>query len=178
VPSLSQAEQPQLSQPFLPAEGFQPLDQCWGLLWPRSSRSKRQDLEILLQGVVGRCTSPLRRISPPKKAPQESFGEPASDYCSRKSLADPPSPLSETGHFASSVGTRSASWSSIARRCAPDSSRSRLNNCKDRGCQGLPVAIVRLDRAARSVPSAEGRKHSHPFPGLYQPAYFPSTSSC
>ena len=34
-----QAAQPQLSQPFLPAEGFQPSDHCWGLLWPRSSSS-------------------------------------------------------------------------------------------------------------------------------------------
>jgi len=33
-PSLPQAEQPQLSQPFLPAEGFQPSDHCWGLLCP------------------------------------------------------------------------------------------------------------------------------------------------
>jgi len=39
-PSLLQAEQPQLSQPFLPAEGFQPLDHCWGLLWPRSHSSR------------------------------------------------------------------------------------------------------------------------------------------
>ena len=38
-PSLLQAEQPQLSQPFLPAEGFQPSCHCWGLLWPRSDRS-------------------------------------------------------------------------------------------------------------------------------------------
>jgi len=29
-PSLPQAEQPQLSQPFLPAEGFQPSDHCCG----------------------------------------------------------------------------------------------------------------------------------------------------
>ena len=36
-PSLLQAEQPQLSQPFLPVEGFQPSDHCWGLLWPCSN---------------------------------------------------------------------------------------------------------------------------------------------
>ena len=38
-PSLPQAEQPQLSQPFLPAEGLQPSDHCWGLLRPRSHSS-------------------------------------------------------------------------------------------------------------------------------------------
>jgi len=37
--SLPQADQPQLSQPFLPAEGFQPSDHCWGLLWPCSNSS-------------------------------------------------------------------------------------------------------------------------------------------
>jgi len=39
-PSLPQAEQPQLSQPVLPAEGFQPSDHGWGLLWPCSHSSR------------------------------------------------------------------------------------------------------------------------------------------
>ena len=38
-PSLLQAEQPQLSQPFLTAEGFHCSDHCCGLLWPRSNSS-------------------------------------------------------------------------------------------------------------------------------------------
>jgi len=38
-PSLPRAEQPQLSQPLLPAEGFQPSDHGWVLLWPRSHSS-------------------------------------------------------------------------------------------------------------------------------------------
>ena len=38
-PSPLQADQPQLSQPFLPAERFQLSDHCWGLLWPHSNRS-------------------------------------------------------------------------------------------------------------------------------------------
>ncbi|KAK4826819.1 hypothetical protein QYF61_011627 [Mycteria americana] len=38
-PSLLQAEQPQLSQPFSIAEGFQPSDHFRGLLWTRSNRS-------------------------------------------------------------------------------------------------------------------------------------------
>jgi len=36
----SQAAQPQLSQPFLPAEGFQPSHHRRGLLWPHSSSSR------------------------------------------------------------------------------------------------------------------------------------------
>ena len=39
-PSLLQAEQPQLPQPVLIAEGFQPSDHCWGLLWPCSNSSR------------------------------------------------------------------------------------------------------------------------------------------
>jgi len=38
-PSLLQAEQPQLSQPFLTAEGFHPSGYCCGLLSTCSSRS-------------------------------------------------------------------------------------------------------------------------------------------
>ena len=38
-PSLLQAEQPQLSQPFLVAEVLQPSDHFCGLLWTRSNRS-------------------------------------------------------------------------------------------------------------------------------------------
>ncbi|KAK4826814.1 hypothetical protein QYF61_011622, partial [Mycteria americana] len=40
-PSLLQAEQPQLSQPFSIAEGFQPSDHFRGLLWTRSNRAGR-----------------------------------------------------------------------------------------------------------------------------------------
>ena len=38
-PSLLQAKQPQLSQPFLRAKVLQPSDDCCGLLWPRFNRS-------------------------------------------------------------------------------------------------------------------------------------------
>ena len=38
-PSLLQAEQPQLSQPFLTGEVLQPSDHCCGLLCPRPNRS-------------------------------------------------------------------------------------------------------------------------------------------
>ena len=38
-PSPLQPEQLQHSQPFLPAEGFQPSHHCWGLFWPRSHSS-------------------------------------------------------------------------------------------------------------------------------------------
>jgi len=38
--SLPQADQPQLSQPVPPAEGFQPSDRGRGLLWPHSSSSR------------------------------------------------------------------------------------------------------------------------------------------
>jgi len=39
-PSLLQAEQPQLPQPFLTSEGFQPLNIFVALYWPHTNRSR------------------------------------------------------------------------------------------------------------------------------------------
>jgi len=38
-PSLPQVEQPQLPQPVLTAEGFQPSHHCWDILWSLSNSS-------------------------------------------------------------------------------------------------------------------------------------------
>jgi len=48
-PSLLQAEQPQLSQPFLTAEVLQPSDNFCGLLWIHSNRTTSPELDTGLQ---------------------------------------------------------------------------------------------------------------------------------
>ena len=55
-PSLLQAEQPQLSQPVLPVEGFQPSDLCCGLLWTCSNSSQNHRMFGVGRDLCGSST--------------------------------------------------------------------------------------------------------------------------